>query len=345
MKRNCRYRTTRELRSTFRWGGSAGVIALALLVHTRVVDAQSFIKGAARHESDSMSLRIQYDQDNYFNEPVAGQRHELRMTRRDLRLTAPIYRDDRREWSLFGGIGVTELDTDARFPDTFDRMPDTLWNLRIGANYREKLDNDWTLGVNASVGSPSDRPFASGEEIAVTANGYVRIPHGERNAWMVLVNYANNRDFAPNVPLPGLAYHFVPSDQFSLLAGVPLASLRWKPADRWTIEASYFVPRNIHALISYEPSDAVLLFAGFDWTNQRFFRHDRRDDDDRLFYFEKRVEAGVQWEINQRVSLEAAGGWAFDRFWFEGEDYGDRGDNRVGMGDGPVVRVQCRVAL
>lgn len=326
-----------------RWGGCAVVIAL--LIGTNDVEAQSYLDQAMRRETNSMSLRVEYDQDNYFNDPVAGQPGELRMTRRDLRLTAPIYRDDRREWSLFGGIGVTELDTNARFPDTFDRLPDSLWNLRIGANYRERFDNDSTLGINGSVGSPSDRPFASGDEIAVNASGYLRIPHGERNAWMVLLNFSNNRDFAPNVPLPGLAYHYLPSDNFSLLAGVPFAAIRWKPTDRWTVEASYFIPRNVHASIAFEPTDAVKLFAGFDWSNQRFFRHDRRDDDDRLFYFEKRLEAGLQWDIDQRVTLEAAGGWAFDRFLFEGEDYGDRGDNRVGVSDGPVLRVQCRVAL
>lgn len=309
------------------------------------VHAQNFIEQMTNRDYGSMKLKVDYEQDNYFNDAVSGQDGELRMTRRDFRLSVPVYRDDHRAWTLFGGVGMTELDTDARLPDTFERLPDTLWDIRVGASYRQELENDWTLGLMASVGSPSDKPFASAAEIAVNANGYLRIPDGERNAWLVLVNFANNRDFLPNVPLPGVAYHYTPNEDFSLMAGVPLVALRWKPAEKWSLEASYFIPRNVHAMLNYRPVEAVRLFARFDWTNQRFFRHDRPDNDDRFFYFEKRVEAGVRWDINDRVSLEAAGGWAFDRFWFEGEDFGDRGDNRVGISDGPVTRLQVRIAL
>ena len=324
---------------------SCTIVGLAIASGGSVTRAQDFIDQITDRNYGSMKLKVDYEQDNYFSDAVSGQDGKFRMTRRDFRLSAPIYRDDHRSWTLFGGVGMTELDTGVRFPDTFDRLPDTLWNIRVGASYHQKLENDWTLGLMASAGSPSDRPFASGDAVAVNANGYLRIPDGERNAWLVLVNFANNRDFLPNVPLPGVAYHYAPSRDFSLVAGVPLVALRWKPADKWTLEASYFIPRNVHAALSYRPVETVRLFAGFDWTNRRFFRHDRLDDDDRLFYFEKRVEAGVQWLINERVSLEAAGGWAFDRFWFEGEDYEDRGNNRVGIGDGPVVRFQVRIAL
>ena len=32
---------------------------------------------------------------------------------------------------------------------------------------------------------------------------------------------------------------------------------------------------------------------------------------------------------------ELNGGWAFDRFYFEGESYSDRRENRIDVGDGP----------
>ena len=44
------------------------------------------------------------------------------------------------------------------------------------------------------------------------------------------------------------------------------------------------------------------------------------------------------------MGVELSGGWAFDRFYFEGESYSDRRENRVEIGDGPfaVLRVAFR---
>jgi len=38
--------------------------------------------------------------------------------------------------------------------------------------------------------------------------------------------------------------------------------------------------------------------------------------------------------------FDAGGGYAFRRFFFEGEDYGDRDDNRLIVGDGPFVSLR-----
>jgi hypothetical protein len=36
-------------------------------------------------------------------------------------------------------------------------------------------------------------------------------------------------------------------------------------------------------------------------------------------------------------------GYSFDRFYFEGEDYGDRRDNRLDVGSGPFAAVRVGV--
>jgi hypothetical protein len=131
-----------------------------------------------------------------------------------------------------------------------------------------------------------------------------------------------------------------PDRDFNLVAGIPFSMIRWRPADRWTVEGSFFIPRTAFAKLSYQLTDPLQLYAAFDWTNQRYFRHERRDDDDRLFYFQKRALAGARWQFDPDCFLDLSGGWAFDRFWFEGEDYGDRGDNRIDISDGPVMQMR-----
>ena len=45
----------------------------------------------------------------------------------------------------------------------------------------------------------------------------------------------------------------------------------------------------------------------------------------------------------KHLSLELSGGWAFDRFYFEGEDYDDRDDNRIDVESGPFGKAMVSV--
>ncbi len=292
-----------------------------------------------------LKLDARYDVDSYFNADVSDNLSRMHMTAHDLRLGIPLWQDDEQELSLNFGAGVTHFDSEVIFPDTRDAFPDELYDIRIGATYRRRLDNGWIAGGNLTVGSPSDKPFASIEEIAVSGTGFVRVPAGERNAWIFLLNYANNREFCPHVPLPGVAYLHSPNDQLRLMLGVPYSSVWYRPLERLLVEATYMIARNVHVEVSYDIAEPVRLYAGFDWRNDRWFRHDRPDDDDRLFYYEKRLKAGVVWSITDRISLDVGGGYAFDRFFFEGERYDDRDQNRLDLSDGPFLGAQVRASF
>ena len=87
----------------------------------------------------------------------------------------------------------------------------------------------------------------------------------------------------------------------------------------------------------------VALFADFAWRNQRYFRSGRANDDDRLLYYEKRLGGGFQVDLIRQVSLQLAGGWAFDRFYFEAENYDDRNNNLIDLGNAAFGEV--RVSL
>ena len=106
---------------------------------------------------------------------------------------------------------------------------------------------------------------------------------------------------------------------------------------------NYFALRKVHAQVTYEMMKPVSLYTRFDWDNDRFFLADRFDDDDRLFFYEKRIGGGVKIELARNVYLDLSGGFAFDRFFFEGEDYDDRNDNRIELDDGPFAAIRIGV--
>lgn len=279
----------------------------------------------------------------YLQQDVDGQDAEMCWVDHRLAASIPLSQGETYDWSVFTGVRALDFHTGATLPDAGERFPGELWDVRFGTASRTVLDNGWTLGGRLQVGSPSDHPFASLDEVVLSADAFLRVPWRESLSWIFLLNVSTNREFLPCVPIPGVALAYEPSEQLRLLAGVPLSSVHWEPLDRLELDASYLLLRNVHAQVGYRIAEGVKVYGGFDWDNDVFLRHDRRDEDDRLFHYEKRLTAGVRWDITRNVFLDGGTGWAFDRFWFEGEDYGDRGERRLGLDDGPFVFTQLGI--
>ena len=307
--------------------------------------AQSAARASLDPRLGHQQFQAHYECIAYFNEPVARQNKHLQATMHDVQFSFPIHQTASDEWTFSARFKLIDTDTLARLPDTRDRFPAQLYDIRLSPAYRHKFDNDWTTGGNITIGSPSDKPFASGDEIVVSANAFLQIPHAETNAWLFYLDYSNNRDFLQHVPLPGFGYQFAPNEQLHALLGVPFANISWKPLDKLTLSASYRIPREVHAKIAYQLLEPLRLYAGFDWHSERYLRHDRRDNHDRLTSYEKRVMLGMRWDMCEHAWLDLAGGWTFDRFWYEGEDYGDRSHNRLNLSDGPTLKLQLGLSL
>jgi hypothetical protein len=63
------------------------------------------------------------------------------------------------------------------------------------------------------------------------------------------------------------------------------------------------------------------IHVGLDFNNQNFFLADRADTSQRFFYNNDQVSAGAQYAFGPNVLVEASGGYAFDRFYFEGKNF------------------------
>ena len=299
-------------------------------------DAQAELQSWLDPKLGQLKPRADYRLTYYPEQDVKGQRTDLRVTEQSFSLTTPLAQSDRNEWALSGEVRYQDLHTDAMLPDSHRPFPDELWDVEFGTNYRHQFDNGWIGAAGVTGGTTSDEPFASRHEMFLHVIGLLRVPHRERNAWIFSLLYASDEETLGGIPVPGLAYQYVPSDRFNAVLGVPFTSAEYKPIERLTLEAQYFPLRRVRSRVTYELFRPVRLFAGFDIDNSQYFLADRQFHNDRFFYYEKRAMAGARFDL-RHVGFQLRGGYAFDRYYFEGADYRQRTQDRVRVDPGPWV--------
>jgi hypothetical protein len=273
---------------------------------------------------------------------VENQPTDFGYEQHNVTLAVPVYQDSRNEWSLSGRLRFQDFDTRAVFHGSGTPFPEELYDVRLGTAFRHKFDNDWIGGVSLTIGSASDKPFDSADELIAQAIAFLRVPHRERNAWVFSLIYTNDNEFLSGIPIPGIAYQWVPSDTFNAVIGVPFSAVEWKPIEQLTFEAQYFPVRQVRARATWRIFRPLRAWVGFDWDNERYRLADRADEDKRLFYYEKRLTGGVRFDL-KHVGVELYGGYVFDRFYFLGEGYSDRRKDRFDVEAGPFVGIRVGV--
>jgi hypothetical protein len=286
----------------------------------------------------NMPLRASVGFTAFPSEPVNYQPTSLAFYREDLAVSAPVWQNPCNEWSVSANVRAAEFQTHAVLLDTNQPFPSQLIDVRFGTAYRHLFDNDWVAGIGGSFGSASNEPFHSINELTVGVNAFLRIPQGEHNAWLFTLNYSTNSQI--NVPIPGVAYLWVPSPYFQAVIGFPFASATYRPTDDLTLSVSYALLTTFHARASYRILGPLRLYAAFDTDNESYFLVPREDDRERFFYYEKRVSGGLHYVFGPRVNLDLSGGYAFGRHYFEGRTLSDRSFDRVDVADGPYVALK-----
>jgi hypothetical protein len=251
-------------------------------------------------------------------------------------LSVPLWQDAVDEWTVSAALRMQDFDTRAVFPDSGERFPGELWDAAVGITYRHKFENSWIGSVNLSVGSASDQPFNSWDEIYIRATALLRVPQGENNAWLFSILYANDERFffgLSGIPVPGVAYHWVPSKYFQAIIGIPFTTVIFRPVEQFTIDAQYIPVRRVRSRATYTVFAPLRIWLQYDWDTEHYALADRGDKEDRLFYYEQRVTAGIRFDL-KHVGVEIAGGRIFDRLYFIGETYSERNENRFDVENG-----------
>jgi hypothetical protein len=275
-------------------------------------------------------------------QPVAGQPTDLGLLRQDLSIFAPIYREGPDTAAVGLGIRNTLFWTDAILPDSHRRFPSTLWDIEAGVAYTHQWENGWTTGAVVSAGSASDKPFSDGNVLVASLALYTTFPAVDRDAWILGVSYSPTSDFP--YPLPIVAYFWHPTDNLQMSIGLPFF-VKWRFLDDFVFDGLWVPIRTVSAKVTWDSPElgGGRPYVAFDWANESYFLAKRPDDEDRFYSYEMRLTGGVMLDLPYRLRLDLSGGYVFDRFYFQGKQWGDRTRDRVDVGSGPFFAIQLRL--
>jgi len=195
----------------------------------------------------------------------------------------------------------------------------------------------WDIYATGGAGFASDSPFDDGQGWFGT--GSVTGVHeiNPKEKWIVSLSFDGNRAIFPDVPLPAVAYQVRESDRLVYTLGLPVSRLFWRPHDAVWLNVDYFLPVTFNARINYAMHEQLHLFGAL---NNRFVRFHQDDggSTDHQFFEQRRVEAGVNWRVDDHIDLIAAGGFAFDQEFSTGWDVRDT-ENEVEIDDAVFFRL------
>lgn len=262
---------------------------------------------------------------------VTGQDANWTMQQHELKLMAPIWLKPPLIVLMSAGVQANQFNTTAIFPRTGQPFPRELWNIRMGTTAIYQFDNDWTGGATFNFGSASDQPFGAARDLNFGLLGFLKAPSRDGNYWTFALIYSPLSQVP--FPIPGATYHWEPSDTFNMDIGIPL-SMTYRPTERLTLTASYMVLTTIRARASYQLTESLELYGGYEWENQSWFLQDREADRERLFTYEQRLAIGLRANPLKYLQLDLSTGYLFDRYLFTGERFRDRQNNRIELGSG-----------
>lgn len=244
-----------------------------------------------------------------------------------------------------GGTGAeTHIGGGAALPDT-GPIPDHLYRIEGSLGYRHIDGAQRVYGLNLAIGSASDKPFANDGVLSVSATASARLSAGGDNAWLLFLNYANDRQVLNNVPLPGFGYLWKPDATVIAMVGLPFAFVSWRPTPWFNADVAVSGLGSAHLLASVKPlADATWLrvHVGYDWRTESFKRADRPDRSDQLFFREMTAVGGLTVEPGPWFSADLYGGWAFERQVFEDKSIAGHHDDLLRIDPGPLIGLELK---
>ena len=266
--------------------------------------------------------------------------HRLTIASEFAGATYPLW-DDACDVVLFGAsVRSFSVRTHAFLPDDHVALPSQWWDPEVWAAHVHDLGDGQLIGFIFGFGSPGDEPFESINELNISATLFYRKPMSENTDWLIFLNSSRAGQLGHFIPLPGIAYEFR-SEHWRGAIGLPTSRLIWTPNDYFEWENMVSLLTDMRSRLVFKPIESLRLFGGFAWENQSWFRADRTNRRAQFFYFQKKIETGVGWDLAPCVRLEASGGWAFDRYFAEGSGWTLPSRNRIDVSNGPFVGLQA----
>jgi len=256
-------------------------------------------------------------------------------------LGLPVSRGPKGIWILNTRVEHDAFETDASLPGSTQPFPEELWNINLGLMHIHPLDNGWTAGGMVSIGSASDKPFASIREMNANVLAFVKIPTRERDAWNLSLFYSPLGQLA--FPIPGIAYAWLPSERFQMNIGLPF-SLTYRPTDAISFDMSYLPLTNVNATVRWTPSELWTVYGGYQTHSQGYELAGRVDTQERLFNFDQRLSLGVRRTLGAGFAIDCSTAYLFDRSYFLNDSFFGDGAKQLQVDPGVQLMLKLEWA-
>jgi hypothetical protein len=237
----------------------------------------------------------------------------------------PVSQGEQSSYAVFLNTSSLKFGDEIVFPRTTNTLRQEYYKFESGLQFSRRLANERTINTRFSIGSASDQPFADQNEMTFSASASYDYPGSESSHWIWTVFISNNNPIANYVPIPGFMYFFRRGSLIGMV-GLPVSALQWAPVSPWNFSLSLFGP-SVNAEVSYGERKGLQKFLNFNWGQQSFLRHDRKEKEDRLYVEDKKLAMGLRSPLSRTLSAELLGGFLWDRKVYEGPGFNqpDRG--------------------
>ena len=214
-------------------------------------------------------------------------------------------------------------------------LPKRLVNQAVAAGFQ--LNQEGNLKLVLGLGYAGNNPYADAEALYGQADLIYTKSLDSKSSLRVILSHNGRRVLFPDVPLPSVLYQRQHSETISYGLGFPINNVHWQVNDRLSVRALYVLPTTINLAVEYKFNDGWKAFGRFD--NQLdAFTIDRAQDHRRLFFQQRRIEAGIRMHSDQQIDLTLAAGYTFGQEFSTGHDVRDL-DDIAEPSDEPYFRV------
>lgn len=218
-------------------------------------------------------------------------------------------------------------------------LPERLVQIDVFGAWTYELEDNRTLLVGLGGGYAGTNAFGDSDALYPVAELILDMPNDgtKQTGWWLGIRHDGNRAVFPDIPLPAIGMYDFTDPTFTWTVGFPVSLLTWKldgVDGPWELNA-LFVVGDGSVELSYNINDELALFGGYSSEGGAYTDPDANNR--RFFFQQRRLEAGVRYEVGQRLNLELAGGFAFDQELEYGFDTRDTTTIRE-FDDEPFVR-------
>jgi hypothetical protein len=214
-------------------------------------------------------------------------------------------------------VGYNALFLDLDTPS--EAVPRNLTDLSIGfASPLKQFDNGWYIVAGVGAGYAGEQLFNYSGSLYGKATFIVGKEFNERYSILAALSYDGNRLLYPDIPIPAVALTINMRPQFQMALGFPYTTFTYKPNDKIKVELTARIG-TASLTGAYNITKQLRLFGSFDSIG-RAFRLKELHRDDRLFFQQRRLEAGVLFRPIKEIGITVAGGYGFAQEFTTGFD-------------------------